>query len=393
MTLPRIYLDNNATTRLDPRVAETLLLALQQRYANPASQHAEGRQARMAMEAAVATILQAVDGRQTGMAADRILMTSGGTEANNLAIAGLLEQRSGELVVSAIEHPSILGMAEHLARAHGRQVRYLPVQKNGQVCLDTWEEWLDLHRRSSERRMALVSVMLANNETGVLQPISRIIRDCRAEGILFHTDAVQVAGKMPLSFRQLDVDAMTITAHKLHGPVGIAGLILRHDVRLSPQAFGGFQQAALRPGTEAVALTVGMAAALALSQAELQERQQRMQGLRDRLEQSLLAGVIPPTVIGGASPRLPHTLSLAFRGFNRQALQMALDRHGLACSTGSACASGSSQPSHVLQAMGLESDLVEGAIRLSLSGETTEAEVVAAVERIERVVGALKPRC
>jgi cysteine desulfurase len=282
-------------------------------------------------------------------------------------------------------------MAEHLARTHGRQVRYLPVRKNGQVCLDTWEEWLDLHRRSSERRIALVSVMLANNETGVLQPIEGIIRDCRAHGILFHTDAVQVAGKMPLSFRQLDVDAMTITAHKLHGPVGIAGLILRHDVRLAPQAFGGFQQAALRPGTEAVALTIGMATALALSQEELKERQPRMQGLRDRLEQSLLAGPVPPTVIGAASPRLPHTLSVAFHGFNRQALQMALDRHGLACSTGSACASGSSQPSHVLQAMGLASEMIEGAIRLSLSGETTEAEILAAVERIAKVVRSLKP--
>ncbi len=390
---PRIYLDNNATTGIDPRVSAAMLAAFDARFVNPASQHADGRKARGAIEEATRRIAEALGCRQTGMTADRIIFTSGGTEANNLAIFGMLANRPGDLVVSSIEHPSVLGAAEKIAKSdpsQKRSVRYLPVSKHGEIELDVWRKWIADHRDNIGAPIAMVSVMMANNETGVIQPIEEIVDDCRSLKILFHTDAVQVAGKVPVHFEQLGCDAMTITAHKLHGPVGIGALITKHDIKLQPQLFGGFQQLGERPGTESVPLTIGFSKALKLAKDEISFRAQQMQERRLRLESQLLESEFPPKILGGEALRLPHTISLSFPGIDRQPLQMALDREGIACSTGSACASGSGTPSHVLQAMQLSKEVIQGAIRLSLSFETTIEEVDEAARRIALVVKRLR---
>ena len=384
-----IYLDNNATTRIDPQVNAAMTMAYDARFANPASQHAEGRRARKAIEEATFQIASALGCRQSGMDADRVLLTSGGTESNNLALFGMLANRPGDLVVSTIEHPSILGAAKQLSSLSNplsRNVRYLPVSPDGQIELAVWRKWIADHRDHNGAPIAMVSVMMANNETGVVQPMEDIVRDCQSSKVLFHTDAVQVAGKMPLHFEQLGVDAMTITAHKIHGPVGIGALVTKHDVKLQPQLYGGFQQLGDRPGTESVPLAIGFAKALQLITGDRTLRSQHMFALRSRLECLLLASEIPPTILGRDAPRLPHTISLAFPGIDRQPLQMALDREGIACSTGSACASGSGTPSHVLQAMQQADAIVRGAIRISLSFETSLEEVEEAAKRILTVV-------
>jgi cysteine desulfurase len=327
--------------------------------------------------------LEHCGGRTTGMASDQLLFTSGGTESNNLAVFGLSENKPGAIVVSRIEHPSVLAAAEY-AGTRGREIRYLPCSPNGLVCLDQLEEWLEA--QSTGGAIALVSLMLANNETGVLQPVAKAAAMCRQAGVLIHTDAVQVLGKSEMDFAGLDVDAMSITAHKLHGPVGIGALILRHGVELVPQSFGGFQQLGQRPGTETPVLAGGFELAVANATAHLAERVATMRGLRDSLQTQILAAIPIAIPLGDLADRLPHTLSIAFPGVDRQALQLALDMSGIACSTGSACASGSSQPSHVLEAMGLDSLIVGGGIRLSVSAETLDSEIEQAVASLASIV-------
>ncbi|MFN7628497.1 MAG: cysteine desulfurase family protein [Pirellula sp.] len=385
--MPPIYLDNNATTSLDPRVASVVNELMNERLANPASQHAFGRTARRVLESAREEILELAGARTRGMASDHLLFTSGGTESNNLAIFGLAQQRPGTIVVSSIEHPSVLAAAQFLEQ-QGREVIYLPCDSSGVIQIAPLTERI----HNAPDSIALVSVMLANNETGVLQPIHQITHLCRPHAIPVHCDAVQAIGKIPLSFRELDVDAMTITAHKLHGPVGVGALLLRHSVTISPHHFGGFQHLGLRPGTESPVLAAAFAASVSIALTELSETNARMTRMRQRLEQSLTADLPNATILGIVSQRLPHTTSVAFPGIDRQALQLALDHAGIACSTGSACASGSSQPSHVLQAMGLPSDVIRGAVRFSLSRETTDEEIESAIAIITQVVRRLAPR-
>ena len=383
--LAMIYLDNNATTRIDPMVVERMRELMQLRLANPSSQHAAGRQARQIVENAREVILKHCGGRTQGMASDQLLFTSGGTESNNLAIFGLSENKPGAIVVSSIEHPSVLAAAEY-AEKNGREVRRLDCSSDGVVCLEQLDEWLN--GQSNSGSIALVSLMLANNETGVLQPVARAAAMCRRAGVLIHTDAVQVLGKSELNFADLGVDAMTITAHKLHGPVGVGALILRHGVELVPQSFGGFQQLGQRPGTETPVLSGGFEVAVANAKFQLAERIATMRRLRDTLQSEIEAAIPIAFAIGSEAERLPHTLSLAFPGVDRQALQLALDMAGIACSTGSACASGSSQPSHVLVAMGLASSIVGGGIRFSVSAETLDSEIAQTVASL----GAMVPK-
>ncbi len=381
-----IYLDNNATTQIDPTVVERMHELMRMRLANPSSQHAAGRQARQVVEQARETILNQCGGRTRGMASDQLLFTSGGTESNNLAIFGLSERRPGAIVVSSIEHPSVLAAAQY-AGEQGREIRYLPCSGDGVVNLDSLEEWLATQPTTGP--ISLVSLMLANNETGVLQPVTSAAAMCRKAGVLLHTDAVQVLGKSELDFERLDVDAMTITAHKLHGPVGIGALVLRHGVPLSPQSFGGFQQLGQRPGTEMPVLAGGFELAVTNAKTQLLQRVAQMQRLRNALQSKILAAIPNAIAVGTQAVRLPQTLSMVFPGIDRQALQLALDMAGIACSTGSACASGSSQPSHVLEAMGLAPLLVRGGIRFSVSAETKEAEIEQAVQSLAAIVSRL----
>lgn len=372
-----IYLDHNATTPLLPEVAAAMQECWLAGPANPASQHQWGRRARQRIEDARETIGRILGATVDRFDGDRLIFTSGGTESNHLALHGLVGERPGHVIVSAIEHPSLLGAAELLAE-RGWVVSRAPVDSLGVVDLQQLKNLLQPDTR-------LVSVMLGNHETGVLQPVSDVVKICNKQNVPVHTDASQVAGKLPIDFASLGVAAMTVAAHKLHGPVGIGALVVRRGVKLKPLMVGGFQQAGLRPGTEPVALAVGFAMATQLWQNQVGIRLRRMAELRDHFERSLL-DLSPEVVInGGTSLRLPHTSNLAFPGTDRQALLMALDLAGVACSTGSACASGSSEPSPVLLAMGVSRSLVDASLRFSLGATTTSAEIDEAVTRIARV--------
>ncbi len=377
-----IYLDNNATTRIDPRVAQAIYECHLAGHVNPASQHRPGRQTRRVLEQARDTVGRILGCHLSDMHADRILFTSGGTEANNLALLGLAGRPPGRVIISAIEHPSIVGPAEQLIRL-GFDVQRIRVSHDGVVQIDHLRELLNKDTR-------LVSVMLGNNETGVLQPVSELAEMCAEVGVPLHTDAVQVVGKLPVHFHHLGVAAMSLAAHKFHGPRGIGALILRPDARLAPILFGGFQQEGLRPGTESVALAVGLSRALELWEEESASRQQRMTALRDQLENAIRAEIPDVVINGAAAARLPHTINLSFPGVERQALLMALDLAGIACSAGSACASGSSELSPVLLAMGLSKEITSGSIRLSLGADSAASNVADAVRLICNCVKTLR---
>jgi cysteine desulfurase len=385
-----IYLDHNATTALAPEVAEAMDACRHAAIGNAGSQHHAGRRARQMLEEAREEIAAILGADLRSAQPDRLLFTSGGTEANNLALFGLCGSTPGRLIISTIEHPSVVGPAEELARRGWELVR-APVTADGVVDLERFAECVEPPAALRTQRLPLIaSVMLGNNETGVLQPLEQVASLCARTGARLHTDAVQVAGKLPIEFRSLGVDAMSVSAHKFHGPCGIGALLLRPHVVLQPQMFGGFQQEGLRPGTESVALAVGMYTALRLWQGEEQSRVSRLTALRERLESGLLA-VFPEAVVHGSGvPRLPHTTNVSFPGLNRQALVMALDLAEVACSSGSACASGSSDPSPTLIAMGCPGELLDSSIRFSLGASTTAAEVDEVVRRIRRVCNDLQ---
>ena len=400
-----IYLDHNATTPLLPEVADAVREASLRYHANPGSQHEPGRQARRALETARQRIGELLGARTTGMNADRILFTSGGTEAANLAIFGLLEspkknlalasslQRAGpplqttnpqHFLTTTLEHPCILEAAAQLPhRLPHCEVETLPPNPDGIVPLEKF-------RSAIRPETALVSLMLANNETGVLQPVAEVAALCTERNIPLHSDAAQMVGKLPVNFADLNLSAMSLAAHKFHGPLGIGALLLRHDLPLQPTLFGGHQQADLRPGTETVALAIGMQTALEHWHQRADENIGRITKLRNQFERTLLAELPTLVVIGGEAPRLPNTSNLAFVGLDRQALLMALDQAGIACSSGSACASGSSELSPVLLAMGLEKSVIEGSIRFSLGLTTTAAEIEESCRRILSVCQRLR---
>jgi cysteine desulfurase len=418
-----IYLDHNATTPLAAEVAEAMAEAYAAGHGNPGSQHRAGRRARQILEGARDAIGLLLGANMTGRRPDRVIFTSGGSEANNLAIFGLtgfgrmgprprsaqpessagetsrgienprtVEKHAvekhyeigtpdgiggsatGELIVSALEHPSVLGPAAELEK-RGWVVHRLGVSRDGVFDLNELATLLNPRTR-------LVSLMLGNNETGVLEPVDEAAALCRAAGVPLHTDASQVAGKLPIDLHALGVAAMTVTAHKLNGPVGIGALVVRHAAPIEPQIVGGFQQAGLRAGTESVALAIGFRRALELWTADVATHARRLRELRNRLESRLRVGWPRLVVNGSGAMRLPHVSNLAFRGVDRQAMLMALDLAALACSTGSACASGSSEPSHVLAAMGAEPEIISSSLRFSLGLTTTAEEIDAAVDRI-----------
>jgi cysteine desulfurase len=393
-----IYLDNNATTSIDPRVIDAMARAWRDCGANPESQHAPGRRARRMLEEAREGIAALLGAKTAGMDADQLIFTSGGTEANNLALLGLPlagtkpgsgvpdAQQPPRILISPIEHPSIGRAADELRRRGCDNGFIAPATADGLVAFDPAAVKL------AQSPPRLVSLMLANNETGVLQPVAELAAHFRGQNAHVHTDAVQAVGKIPVDFRALGVDAMTVAPHKFHGPVGIGALVLRHGVTIEPRLFGGFQQAALRPGTESVALAVAFHEALRLAIAELPQRSEHMRSLRDDFEQRLLTELPELVIIGGESPRLPNTSCLAFPGLDRQQLVMALDVAGVACSTGSACASGSSEPSPTLLAMGLPKAVVESAVRFSLSAFTTARDMADASRRILNAVKHLRTR-
>jgi cysteine desulfurase len=377
-----IDLDHNATTIIHPEVARAMADCYSAGYGNASSAHRRGRRARQVLEEARDGVGRIVGADTTGMQADRILLTSGGTEANNLALLGLTGASPGRVIVSSIEHPSVVGAVEQLER-RGFDVQRLRVDSSGVVDENHFDDLLTPNTR-------LVSVMLANNETGVLQPVARLASKCRQAGVPMHTDAVQAVGKIPVHFGRLQVTALTLTAHKFHGPRGVGALVLNRDARIEPLMYGGFQQAGIRPGTEPVELAVGLYHALQVWQRDAATRGARMTALRDRFEELLRDAQLGIVVNGLGATRLPHTSNIAFPGLDCQAVHMALDLAGVACSIGSACASGSSEPSTVLLAMRLPDNIVGSALRFSLGAFTTRQDIDEAAGRIIQAVGRLQ---
>jgi cysteine desulfurase len=377
-----IYLDHNATTPTRPEVLEAMLRCSRQGLANPASQHRPGQQAHRLLEDAREKAAAILGAELAGPQPDRLIFTSGGTEANNLAVLGLSRAAArgqpGQVIISSIEHPSVFQPAEHLLD-EGWRVDTLPVNRDGVVRVEPLVAILTPRTR-------LVSVILGNHETGVLQPVEQLAPICQAAGVPLHTDAVQVVGKLPVHFRALGVSALSLAAHKFQGPLGIGALLLRAGVPLEPLLFGGHQQGGLRPGTESLALVVGMATALELWQQEQEAHRQRLTALRERFEQGLRAGTAELVVNGATAERLPQTSSVAFPGLDAQVLLLALDMAGVACSVGSACSSGSSELSPTLRAMGLPTEVLTSSLRFSLGATTTADEVDEAVRRILHVI-------
>ncbi len=389
--MKHIYLDANATTPLDETVRQAMVEALQANYLNPASQHQPGQRARSKLE-----VFRSEIASWLGAAAkDRLIFTSGGTESNNLALIGLaggLSPRQAEIpaeiIISAIEHPSVLGAADFL-KSQGFLVKYLPVNRQGLVQIDALRDLIGPQTR-------LLSLMGTNNETGVIQDVPRAVAICQDYGIPVHSDAVQLVGKLPFHFQDSGLAAVTLTAHKINGPRGIGGLLVADGITLHPTIFGGTQQLGLRPGTEDVALAAGFAKAVQLAISQLDDQVAHMHRLRQLFE-SGMRSELPETVIHGETlPRAPHTSNLGFPGYhdydtvNRQALLMAADMAGVAISTGSACTSGSSEPSHVLVAMGCPPEIVESSIRVSFGRHSQEPEVLEACRRIINAVKHLR---
>lgn len=369
-----IYFDYNATTPLDARVLEAMLPYLSGPYGNASSVHRYGRAARDAIEAARVQVA-ALAGAQPS----ELTWTSGATESNNLALKGLCDGVAPSRVLyGATEHPAVLEAAESL-RAEGWGVETIAITRDGLL------DWPAFEVQLARAPLRLAALMVANNETGVIQDIPRAAGLVHAAGGLLHADAVQAAGKIPLDFAASGADLMSLSAHKLYGPKGVGALLVRAEVGLHPQLHGGGQERGLRGGTENLAAIVGFGVAAELAQAELAARAAHTGALRARLEAGLRAmpGI---TVFGEAAPRLPNTSQFGVAGWEGEALLMALDRRGIAVSSGSACASGRGEPSHVLLGMGLPRELAFSAIRVSLGQASTEAEV----DRFLAVLGELR---
>ncbi len=381
--MPEVYLDHNSTTVIDPQVARDMAEALQGGFANPASQHGPGRRARQALAAARERI-GGLLGSKLGPGSDRLIFTSGGTEANNLAVFGMCGTPPASIVISSIEHPSISRPSAKL-QSLGFEVRSLPANSAGTIEADRLSDLIDGSTR-------LVCLMLANNETGVIQPVQQAAEICRKAGVWIHTDAVQAIGKTEVDFSRLGVSSLSLGAHKFNGPRGIGALLIRPEVPLSQLLFGGSQQLSLRPGTEDVALAAGMCSALSRWDEHAAVRRREMLKLRERFEERLLRQVSDAVIVGRDAMRLPQTCQVAFPGVNRQSLFMAVDQRGIAISTGSACASGSSDPSPTLLAMGLAAEIVGGAVRVSFGFQTTQDELDFAADQIAQVVQKLREK-
>lgn len=379
-----LNLDQNATTPLDSEVAEAMLQCYRDYSGNPASQHTLGRKARRIVEDARAGIADLLGADISGPRGDRLVITSGGTESNNLAVFGLAGSAPGKLLISPLEHPSIAGPVEQLSRRGYQRLR-MSVTREGTVDLEAAAGLL-------AQRPRLACLILGNHETGVLQPVHELVRLAAIHETVVHTDAVQAVGKIPVNFAQLGVASLAFTAHKLHGPVGIGGLLVRRDIPLQPLMYGGFQQSGLRPGTEAVALTVGFHRALQIWFRNGESRRRQLRSLRERLERQLQTGDSTAVIHGEQSERLPHTINISFPGVDRQALVMALDLAGVAVSTGSACQSGSSDPSPALLAMGVSADFVSSSIRISLGSTLNNSDIAEGATRILSTVHDLRRR-
>ncbi len=369
-----VYLDNNATTMTAPEVVEAMRPFWSGMYGNPSSIHGFGAQVRKDVDTAreqVAALL--------GAGANDIIFTGGGSESDNLAIRGTVEALGGRkrhLITSRVEHPAVRGMFHHLEK-QGYQLTEVPVNRDGDLDLDLLE-------KSITSDTAIVSIMWANNETGVIFPIEKIAQLVKSKGVVFHTDAVQAAGKLPIDMSKVPVDLLTISGHKLHAPKGIGALYVRKGTKLTPLIIGGHQEGNKRAGTENVPGIVGIGRAAQLALEHFDEENSRVRAMRDRLENGIIQNC-KGAVINGKN-RLPNTLNVSFEYIEGESILILMDELGIAASSGSACTSGSLEPSHVLRAMGVPFTLAHGSIRFSLSRYNTNEQIDYVVDHMPKIV-------
>jgi cysteine desulfurase len=376
-----VYLDNNATTRVDPRVVEAMLPFFTEQFGNASSMHAFGAAVGGALKQARQSLQRLIGAEHD----HEIVFTSGGTEADNTALVSALETQinRNEIVTTKVEHPAILSLCKHLEETRGVKVHYIPVDSLGRLDIDAY-------RAALGPRTAIASVMWANNETGTLFPVARLAELAHEAGALFHTDAVQMVGKIPIDLKSTEIDMLSLSGHKLHGPKGIGALYVRRGVRMRPLVRGGHQERGRRAGTENAPGVIGLGKAAELALEHLAEEETRVRGLRDRLERGVLERVERSILMGDPDARLPNTTNIAFEFIEGEAILLLLNRGGIAASSGSACTSGSLEPSHVLRAMNVPYTCAHGAIRFSFSRENDDADVDRVLEHLPGVISSLR---
>lgn len=374
-----IYLDNNATTKVDPEVVEAMLPYLTENYGNPSSMHTFGGGVGRAVKQArenVAALL--------GAEPSEIVFNSGGTEGDNAAIRAALQAQPDKrhIITTQVEHPAVLNLCK-LLQKQGYRVTYLSVNRQGQLDLNELEEALT-------DNTALVSVMYANNETGVIFPVEEVGKRAKKHGALFHVDGVQAVGKIPINMKNSTIDMLTLSGHKMHSPKGIGALYVRKGVRFRPLIIGGGQERGRRAGTENVPAIVALGKAAELELLHLEEAGKRQKTLRDRLENAIIESVDECEINGGATQRLPNTTNIGFKYIEGEAILLLLNQHGICASSGSACSSGSLEPSHILRSMGVPYTTLHGSIRFSLSRYNTDADIDAVLAVLPAIVRRLR---
>jgi cysteine desulfurase len=375
--MPRIYLDNNATTPVLPEVLDAMRPYFGEHFGNASSIHHHGQETRAAVERARDCVA-----RLLGCGAAEIIFTSGGTEGDNLAIAGLTSP-GDHIITSTIEHHAVLHASKHLEEA-GCEVTHVPVNGRGQVDPD------DV-RRALRPNTKLISIMLANNETGVLQPVEEIGKIAAEADVYFHTDAVQAAGKVPIDVKRIACDALSISGHKMHAPQGVGALYVRRGIQLQPLFYGGRHERSRRAGTENVPGIVGLGKAAELAMQGFERGDdKKISAMRDRLQQGIVAQIEDVGVAGDGAPRVPNTSNIYFGHIEGESMVIALDLKGLAVSTGAACSSGAIEPSHVLTAMGLRPDQARASIRFSLGKQNTAEDIDIALAVVPETVARLR---
>ncbi|MBA3028344.1 MAG: cysteine desulfurase NifS [Desulfobacteraceae bacterium] len=377
MTL--VYLDNNATTRVAREVLDAMLPYFSDHYGNPSSMHTFGGRVGREIETArerVANLL--------GATPREIIFTSCGTESDNTAIWSALRSNPGKkhVITSRVEHPAIKNLCEHLSK-NGYRVSYVPVDQNGELDIEFLKDQLS-------DDTALVSIMWANNETGVIFPVEEIAELVKKKGIVFHTDAVQAVGKIPMDLSRIPVDMLSLSGHKIHAPKGIGVLYVRKGTKFSPFLIGGHQEKGRRGGTENAASMVGLGIAADLARDHLKEMNTTVKRLRDKLEEALVRQIPNTLVNGKGANRLPNTLSIDFEFIEGESILLMLNELNICASSGSACTSGSLEPSHVLRAMGVPFTAAHGSIRFSLSTRTTEDEINFVIEKMPPIIDRLR---
>ena len=380
MTMDRIYLDNAATTAVSPEVLEAMLPYFTQCFGNPSSIHSTGRDARRVVDAARRQVAAAI-----GAQPQEIYFTAGGSESDNWAIKGTAfakKSRGNHIITSAIEHHAVLHTCAWLEK-QGFEVTYLPVDEFGRVRVE------DVEKAITDKTI-LITIMAANNEIGTIQPIAEIGKLAHDKGILFHTDAVQAIGAMPIDVNAMHIDMLSMSGHKFHGPKGIGALYIRKGVKIDQYLHGGAQERGQRAGTENLAGIVGMGKAIEIATQHLEENAARLTVLRDKLIDGILAEIPDVRLNGHRTQRLPNNVNVSVRYVEGEALLLRLDLAGIAGSSGSACTSGSLDPSHVLLAIGLPHEIAHGSLRLSLGTDTTEAEIDEVLDKLPGIVKNLR---